>query len=148
MSSFQLSIIHFPVIMQHLIYVKANAMVHGSTAFPATDLRALASIRVIGDSRVTVPDIPMCSTEHKLLSRVHVHMQSDLYPLPPSFRPIYLRKVYTNHVERIRSFACELFNERHLERRRASVGCPLPLSFLSLSYRPRADKFVMSFTMT
>lgn len=64
----------------------------------------MALIRVINDSRVT-----SYGTRHtdefdsnKLLSRVRVHMQSNLYLLLP-FRPTYLQKIYTKHFERISS---------------------------------------------
>ena len=127
----------------------SQLMVHGLTIFLAMDLK----VSVLRDSThwrqssygTRHTDVfhraPGCSLVYTFTCKAIY-----IYSLPPFFRPIYLRKVYAKHLELTSSFTFELFSERHLERRRASVGRPLFLSFFSLlcTERVRTNSWCLS----
>ena len=133
------------VIMQQLIYFTVDGpwfdyfSNNGSKGFGFVRSGSLATVELRYPTYRCVPPSIRLLSHAKRFTYIPHHL---------FFRPIYLRKVYAKHLELTSSFTFELFSERHLERRRASVGRPLFLSFFFPLYRARADKFVISFTMS
>lgn len=104
-------------------------MVRGSIIFLAMDLK----VSVLRD--LTHWRQPSYGTRHTYvftehqaaLSCTRSHAKRFTYIPHHFFSDL---SIYAKHLELTSSFTFELFSERHLERRRASVGRPLFLSFL------------------